>query len=105
MGEKELYDILSLMNIPLAYDHFIQSEQSSVAPPFLLYRNTDSSTFKADDMVLRKFNNHVVDLITDTKDIEIEEELEDLFVEYHIPFDKFEDYIESEQIFQIRYFI
>lgn len=105
MSEEQLYNLLQGLDIQVAYDHFIQTEEYSVSPPFILYRNTDSSTFKADDRVLLKTNQYIIDLITRQKDIKLESELEELFNNNHLPYDKFEDYIEQEDIFQIRYFI
>lgn len=102
MNEEELYTLLGTLNIPYAYDHFPDDD---TIPPFILYRNDDTDTFKADDKVLKKFNNYIVDLVTIKKDVDLEEQLETIFNDNYIPFDKFEDYIESEKIYQIRYLI
>lgn len=102
MKETDIYTILSSLNIPVAYDHF---KNDNTIPPFVLYRNDDTDTFKADDKVLKKFNNYIVDLVTEKKDVDLEEQLETIFNDNYIPFDKFEDYIESEKIYQIRYLI
>lgn len=102
MTEKELKDILDTLGLNVAYDHFISNE---VAPPFILYRNTDSTTFKADDKVHCRINQYIIDLITEVKQVELESNLEQLLNDNYLPFDKFEDYIESERIYQIRYFI
>lgn len=102
MSEKTLYDLLVTLNKPVAYDHFTNDD---TIPPFILYRNIDTNTFKADDKVYAKSNNYIVDLITDKKDTTTEGSLETLFTSNNLPFDKSEDFIESERIFQIRYFI
>lgn len=102
MDESQLYKLLKGLELPVAYDHFIGDEQT---PPFILYRNIDSQTFKADDMTYLRANAYIIDLVTEIKDVELEKQLEDLFDDNHLPYDKEEDYIESERIYQIRYFI
>ena len=110
MNEKTLFDLLRTIlvgtqPIPVAYDHFKEYPDNKVVPPFILYRNTDTTTIKADDMVHAKFNNYIVDLVTISKNVVLEEQLESLFNSSHLPYDKEEDYLSDEQIFQIRYFI
>lgn len=105
MSEKELYDILVTMKIPVAYDHFEQYPDSKVTLPFIIYRNNDSFTQKAEDTTWLRINNYIVDLATEKKDTALEATLENLFTTYNLPFDKEEDYLEDERIYQIRYFI
>lgn len=105
MSEEELYTLLTSISgfsNKVAYDHFTEP---NITPPFILYRNTDSTTIKADDKVALRENEYIVDLITILKDSALEKTLEALFNDNYIPFDKEEDFIESEKIYQIRYFI
>ena len=102
MEETNIYTLLCSVNIPVAYDHFIDDK---TIPPFILYRNDDTDTFKADDKTYYKENNYIIDLTTIKKQPDLEEQLETLFDSNNIPYEKFEDYIESEKIFQIRYLI
>ena len=102
MKEIEINSLLNTMNIPVAYDHF---KADDTIPPFILYRNDDTDTFKADDKTYYKENNYIIDLTTIKKQPDLEEQLETLFDSNNIPYEKFEDYIESEKIFQIRYLI
>lgn len=105
MGEATLYTLLKTLNIPVAYDHFVVTNEITVSPPFVLYRNDDSNNFKAEDKVYLKNNKYIIDLVTETKDTAKETTLETLLDNNNIPWDKAEDYIESEKIYQIRYFI
>lgn len=111
MSELELKTLLETIligtnPIPVAYDHFEQFPTTQkVVPPFILYRNTNTTTIKADDKVFVKDNNYIVDLITEVKNVVLEEQLETLFNDNHLPYDKEEDYISDERIYQIRYFI
>lgn len=105
MDEKELYELLNSLHIPVAYDHFVLSDAPKVEPPFILYRNAESAQFKADDQVYFKTKQYMVDLVTDYKDIDLEYMLEELFEENHIPWEKTEVYIDFEKIYQVTYFI
>ena len=102
MSESELFTLLNTLHLPVAYDHFTTP---NLIPPFILYRNTDTTTFKADDKTYKRINNYIVDLVTEIKDTDLEESVEKLFNDNFLPFDKEEDWIDSERIYQIRYFI
>lgn len=104
MKEKELFDLLKTLKIPVAYDHFEQYPDNKVAPPFIVYRNTDPTTQKADDKTWYKHNNYIIDLVTDIKDVDLEDALEELLTLNHMPYDKEENYIDNERIYQIRYY-
>lgn len=104
MSEKELFDLLVTLNIPVAYDHFEQYPDNKIAPPFILYRNTDATTQKAEDITWYKHNNYIIDLVTDIKDTTLEGNLEQLLTANHLPYDVEENYIAEERIYQIRYF-
>lgn len=112
MGLDELYQILSSIeieegtNIQAWYDHFIGTpDKPNITPPFILYRVQDASTLKADDKVHYQNNNYIVDLITEVKDVALETQLEQKLNDNYLPYDKEENYITSEQIYQIRYFL
>lgn len=105
MDEKELYELLNSLHIPVAYDHFVLSDAERIEPPFILYRNMDSEQFKADDQVYFKTKQYQVDLVTDYKDINMENSLEDVFSNKHIAWEKAEVYIDSERINQVSYTI
>ncbi len=102
-----IYKLLLKMEIPVAYHHF-QVDKSNPAPnpPFIIYVADDTDSFYADDKTYINSESFIVDLITLKKDKELEQELETLFFNANIPFEKMgDDYIESERIFQIRYLI
>lgn len=109
MNETELYAILSditltetpLVKINVAYDHF----DEKTMPPFILYRNTNTTTLKADDKVYFQHNQYIIDLITEIKDTSLESKLENVLNNNNLPYDKQEDYLDDERIYQIRYFI
>lgn len=106
MEATALYELLKTVNPNVAYDHFLDTTESPAPqPPFILYRSPDDNNFYADDTNFYKEYNYIVDLITDKKDFVLEKQLEQKFKDNNITFDRYEDYIETERIFQIRYFI
>lgn len=111
MSEKELYDLLSTIlvgtsPINVFYDHFESTPtMPNCAPPFILYRVDSVNCFKANDKVHYQDNNYIVDLITDVKDSTLEAQIEQLFNDNYIPYDKEFDFISNERIYQARYFI
>lgn len=103
MEEEQIYLLLESLGIPVAYDHFIHNNEVSVSPPFILYRNDQSEQFKADDKVFYKSKEYIIDLITDKKDLMLEETLEEIFNNNSLPWEKSETYIDTEEIYQITY--
>lgn len=108
MEQKELGDLLSTIQISegqyinVAYNHFTKSD---IQPPFIVYFIDSYSTLKADDKVHSQENNFIVDLCIDVKNVELENKIEKLFNDNYLPYDKEEDYLDSEKMWQIRYFI
>lgn len=111
MTIKEMHDLLATIMvgtnpIPVGYDHFEQYPDKKVVPPFILYRNVETPTLKADDKVHYQNNNYEIDLITEVKrDGVLETQLETLLNDNFLPYDKEIDYINEERIFQVRFFI
>lgn len=109
MSVQEVYEMLSSITyqgnlVPVAYDHFTQNTHK-VMPPFILYRNNTTDTYKADNIVWDKDPRYIIDLCIEKKDITLETQIETLLENNKLSFDKDEDYLDSEQIYQIRYYI
>lgn len=111
MTEQELNSLLKTIqvggeSIEVWYDHFVPTPtKPNVVPPFILFRVEDVDTLKADDKVHYQNNNYIVDLITDVKSVTLESQIETLFNDNYLPYDKQITYLSSEQIYQVRYFI
>lgn len=111
MTEQELYNILSQVQvsgspIKVYYDHFEPTPTNpTITPPFILYRLQDINTLVASGIVWDKENNFIIDLCCELKDVSLENQIENLFEQNEIIFDKEENYISSESMYQIRYFI
>lgn len=92
--------ILEQLGLPVAYNHFNQETN----PPFVVFRRYSQSNFGADDIVYEKINNYYVELYTEYKDAELEEELENIFFENGIFYNvESEDYIDEEKMYEIIY--
>lgn len=99
---QNLKEILSQLNIPVAYDHF----NVATTPPFIAFRRYNTNNFGADNVVYKKINNYYVELYTEYKDAELEEQLEDLLTSYGIFFNvESESYIDDEKMYEIIYTI
>lgn len=85
MKHKDIYDILKTLGIPVAYDHF--DTNKNVNPPFIAYRETSPETFKADGITYYRPYNFEIELITEKKDIALEESIESLLTNNKIPYD------------------
>lgn len=85
MKARDVYTMLKTLNIPVAYDHF--ESNKTVSPPFIVYRETDVDTFKADGITYYRDYNYEIELITEKKDTDLQEELETLLTNNKLPYD------------------
>lgn len=97
---NEIYELLKEMNMPISYHHFTKA----TPPPFLIYYRISSNNFIADNIVYEKTNIIRIELYTKIKDINIENALETILTNHEIPYEVVaENYIESENIYQVIY--
>ena len=92
---KQLFDLLKTLNIPVAYDHFESNKEVSI--PFVVYREQQASTFRADDITYHLFHNFEIELITEKKDIVVEKQLEDLLTNNKIPYEKNDEVWDNDE--------
>lgn len=93
--------MLAEMNLPYAYDHFVEGE--SPDPPFLVFLYPGSNHFAADGKVYFKVNRLNIELYTDKKDMELEETVEAVLDRHGIFYGKSEVWIESENLYEVLY--
>ena len=96
-----LLSILNNIGVPYAYDHFAEGE--APAPPFLCYLLPGSDNFSADGKVYRKFTEVRLELYTDLKDLEAEQNVEDVLDAAGIFYNKSETWIDSEKLYEVLY--
>ena len=101
MTYDDITNMLKEAGLPLAYDHFAESE--SPEPPFLIFLFPGSDNMFADNGVYFKISQLNMELYTDKKDPELEEKLEDILTAHEIPWEKSEVWIDSEKMYEVLY--
>jgi hypothetical protein len=99
MTEQELYTLLKTLKLPVAYDHFVDMDEL----PGIVYREATDNVFYADDVAFYLQNQYEVVLITKYKDVDLETELETLFTNNDIAFEKQEYFNDAERVYFIEY--
>ena len=97
----DLIRLLEETGIPFAYDHFAEGE--SPDPPFICYLLPQSDNFSADGKVYLKVSSVNIELYTDSKALAVEQTLEAVLDTHGIFYDKTEDWIESEKLYEDLY--
>lgn len=101
MRHEAVMELMKRFGLPFAYDHFVEGE--SPDPPFVVFLYPGSRNFAADGQVyfmVRKLN---IELYTDLKNVELEEQVEAVLNEYGIFYEKSEVWIESENLYEVLY--
>lgn len=101
MTHQEVMTMLAEMNLPYAYDHFVEGE--SPDPPFLVFLYPGSNHFAADGKVYFKVNRLNIEFYTDKKAVELEETVEAVLDRHGIFYGKSEVWIESESLYEVLY--
>lgn len=98
MTYQDLFQLLGTLNIPVAYDHF--DSNKNITPPFVVYRAVSPNTFKADSITYYRPYNYEIELVTEYKDVTLEETIENLLTTNKIPYDvETEVWDEDERIY------
>lgn len=85
MTYQDLFQLLQSLKIPVAYDHF--DTNKAVNPPLIIYRAVSPNTFKADSITYYRPYNFEIELVTEKKDVALEESIEQLLTNNGIPYD------------------
>lgn len=98
MSYQDLFQSLQTLNIPVAYDHF--DSNKNVTPPFIVYRAVSPNTFKADGITYYRPYEYEIELVTEYKDVTLEQTIENLLTTNKIPYDvESEVWDEDERIY------
>lgn len=101
MTHEEVMALMDEMELPFAYDHFVEGE--SPDPPFAVFLYPNSSNFSADGKVYYKTNKLNVEIYTDAKDTELELKVETVLDDHGIFYNKSEIWIDSENLYEVLY--
>ncbi len=99
MTQIELCNKLKTVGFPVAYHHFTTSPE----PPYIVYIRTNDDNISSDYKVHGKFKNYQVELYTVKKDLEAEQKIEEILNTIDPEYKTFEEYIQSEQMYQVVY--
>lgn len=98
MKHKKLFDLLKTIGIPVAYNHF--ESNKNITLPFMVYREISPNTFKADGITYYRSYEYEIELITEKKDVVLQETIEKLLTDNSIPYDlEAEVWDEEEKIY------
>lgn len=101
MTYKEVANVVKSFGLPFAYYSF--PEGTAQAPPFVCYFYVDSNDVFADDTNYQAVRPLNIELYTDTKDFELESQIETILKANNLTYHKQEAYINSERMWQIAY--
>jgi hypothetical protein len=99
--EEMIEGLLDEIKIPYRYHHF--EEDEAVSPPFICWLIPKTNNFGADGKVYHRINALDIELYTDQKDFELEKKIEEQLDEKNIFWEKTEEYIKSENMYEVLY--
>ncbi|WP_395013589.1 hypothetical protein [Robinsoniella peoriensis] len=101
MNQEQVMAILKELNLPFAYDHFVEGQ--SPEPPFCVFLYPGARNFSADGLPYFKVNRLHLELYTDLKSVELEEQVETVLERHGIFYGKSEVWVESERLYEVLY--
>ena len=101
MTYEQIASMMEETGLPSAYHHFAEGE--SPKPPFLLFLSPGENTFSADNSMYFSTKKLNIELYTDRKNPELEEELEQVLNRHNIYYLKTEAWIASEKMYEVLY--
>lgn len=101
MTYKEINTMIKSIGLPYAYFQF--PKNTGQAPPFILFFYSQQDDLFADDTNYQKIAKLNIELYTKEKDFTREEAVENVLQSYGFSYYKEENYIDTEQMFQIAY--
>lgn len=99
MTLQELKIRLEATGIPVAFNHF----DSETQPPFLVYSTPDESCLYADGIIVYRTVSVEAELYTRIKSPETERKVEAALQAAGLSYQKYQDWIDSEQVYQTVY--
>lgn len=101
MTYKQIASMVSSIGLPYAYYQF--PEETAQAPPFVVFFYADTDDVFADDTNYQRIATLNIELYTSEKDFATESTVEQILTNNNLTYYKEENYIDSEQMWQIAY--
>ena len=92
MTYEQIAEMMEEMVLPFAYHHFAEGESPN--PPFLIFLSPGENTFSADNYMYFSFKQLDIELYTDIKNPEIEENIERVLKRHKIYYTNSEVWLE-----------
>lgn len=102
IDENIIEAALEKIGLPFGYRQFTEDEV--VPPPYILWYFDDSNNFFADDVLYQHIYELDIELYTGEKDFELERKLETILKDLGLTWQKEEQWIESESMFEVLYY-
>ena len=101
MTHEEILAMVNETKLTNAYDHF--AEDGAPDPPYLVFLLPGRDDFLADNKAYLKVTTLTLELYTEYKDPDTEEQIEAVLESHEIIYDKSEVWIDSEKLYQVTY--
>jgi len=101
MTFDEVASMVEEIGYPSAYDHFAEGE--SPDPPFVVFLFPGTDNFKADGEVYQEITEVRIELYTNKKSPDVERKIEKVLKAHDIPWDKQEEWIADERLYEVYY--
>lgn len=101
MTYKEIGQMVKSIGYPYAYYQF--TKETAKKPPFVVYFYTDTDDVMADNTNYQRIVTLNIELYTRDKDFDAEARVEAVLADNELSYYKEENYIDSEQVYQIAY--
>lgn len=101
MTYEEIVNIVEETGLPNAYDHFAEGDAPD--PPYIVFMLPGRDDFLADNKPYVKVTMLTLELYTEYKDPEREEQIEAVLESHEIIYDKSETWISSEKLYEVIY--
>ena len=98
---KRIAELIKSMGLPFAYHHFTEGESPNA--PFLIFLSPGENTFSAANYMYFRFKQLDIELYTDIKNPELEEQIEQVLKRHKIYYTKTETWIPSEKMYEVLY--
>ena len=97
MTLPELKKVLNTLGLPLAYLKWAPGQVPEL--PYILYYADEDIGFYADDEVYNEGYAVTIEVYTEEKKLDLEEQVKKLLNENHLVYESYEDYLDSEEMF------
>lgn len=101
MTYREIATMIQGMGLPFTYDSF--PNNIAPTPPYIVFNYPQNDDFGADNINYSRIDVLNIELYTASKDFALEESIEAVLTQNGFFYEKTEDYIRQEHLFQISY--